>query len=213
VDNYYGVRIETALSILPDTVTFSVKSPFGASALAGRVTGGSLVITGNDAAGKPVSLSARLPVGGFLSGPGVGGSFALAGQLTGMKVGDKRTLASLEIVDYPAVAIVVVGHNVERKPDARSHRRFAVTSTRGKRVTTIELELDDGVFSQRLGPPLDIVVTRIVASAALNFSPAAAQPAAAPLPTSSPVAARPASAPTLPPVAAQPAFVPSPPSW
>ena len=159
----YGTRIETTYSILPDATTVAVTSSFGAFTLTGKVTGGKLVVTGSDATGKQVSLNAALPAGGFLSGPGIGGSVLLGDKLAGLKVGAKRTVASLEISYYPATAIVSASYAVERKPDAGGHRMFAVTTTSGQRVSTGDLELDaDGlVVKQTLGPPLNMVFARV----------------------------------------------------
>jgi hypothetical protein len=159
----YGTRIETTYSIAPDATVVSVKSSFGAFTLTGKVTAGKLVVTGSDATGKPVSLSQALPNDAFLSGPGIGGSVLLGDKLAGLKVGAKRTVASLEISYYPATAIVSASYAVERKPDASGHRVFAVTTTGGQAVSTGDLELDDAglVVSQKLGPPLDLAFTRI----------------------------------------------------
>jgi imidazolonepropionase-like amidohydrolase len=158
----YGARIETSYTILPDATTVAVKSPFGAYALSGKFTAGTLVVTGNDAAGKPVALRAPLAAGAFLSGPGIGGAIAVADRLTGMKVGDKRTLRSLEITYYPKVEITAAEHDVERKPDASGRRVFAVTTRSRAQVTTGTLELDDsGVSSYTLTAPLDVVFTRL----------------------------------------------------
>jgi imidazolonepropionase-like amidohydrolase len=159
----YGTRIETSYSIGPDATTVSVKSSFGAFTLSGKLTAGKLVVTGSDATGKPVSLSAPLPAGGFLSGPGLGGSVLLGDKLAGVKVGGKRTVASLEISYYPATTIVSASYAVERKPDANGHRVFSVTTTAGKDVATGDLELDAAglVVAQTLGPPLNQVFSRL----------------------------------------------------
>jgi len=158
----YGGRIQTSYRIGPEAATVGVKSPFGAFQLAGKVTVGKLVVTGSDATGKPVSLTSPLPAGAFLSGPGMGGSIMLAEKLAGMKVGDKRALASLEIGYFPATAIVATTYDVERKPDASGHRVFAVTTKIDKTVATGDLELDgDGfVVSRKVSAPFEVVTTR-----------------------------------------------------
>jgi len=158
----YGGRIQTSYRIGPEAATVDVKSPFGAFQLAGKVTAGKLVVTGSDATGKPVSLTAPLPAGAFLSDPGIGGSIMLAEKLAGMKVGDKRALASLEIGTFPATAIVATTYDVERQPDANGHRVFAVTTKVDKNVATGALELDgDGfVVSRKVGGPFEVVITR-----------------------------------------------------
>jgi len=86
----------------------------------------------------------------------------LAEKLAGMKVGDKRALASLEIGYFPATAIVATGYDVERKPDANGHRVFAVTTKIDKTVATGDLELDgDGfVVSRKVSAPFELVSTR-----------------------------------------------------
>ena len=80
----------------------------------------------------------------------------LAEQLAGMKVGDKRTLVSLEIGYFPATEIVVTGYYVERKPDTNGHRVFAVATKSGKDATASDLELDgDGfVVSRKVSAPI-----------------------------------------------------------
>jgi hypothetical protein len=155
-------RIETSYKIGADTTTLDVKSPFGTLALSGKVAAGKLVVTGTDGKGQPVSLAQRLPAGAFLSGPGIGGSIILAGKLTGMKVGGKRKLASLEISYFPATAIAMASYEVERKPDAGGHRVFAVTTRVGSDTATGDLVVDDQGFvvAQQLGPPMNLTVTR-----------------------------------------------------
>jgi hypothetical protein len=158
-----GGRIETSYTVVPDGATVAVKSPFGALQLSGKVTSGALVVTGTDATGKPVSLSAPVPAGAFLAAPGIGGPILMADKLAGMKVGDRRALASLEISSYPKVAIGAAGYDVERKPDADGHRVFAVTATIDKTVSNSELVLDaDGsvVRLRSSSPMFEIVYTR-----------------------------------------------------
>jgi len=158
----FAGRIETTYKIGPDTATMAVKSPFGSIQLSGTVAGGNLVATGTDRTGKQLSLSEPMPAGGFLSGPGMGGSIMLAEKLAGMKVGDKRQLVSLELAYFPATTIAKVSYDVERKPDANGHRVFAVASKQGMGVVTGELVVDQAGFvvSQTLGPPLDLTFTR-----------------------------------------------------
>jgi imidazolonepropionase-like amidohydrolase len=155
-------RVETSYRIGPDTAMLDVKSPAGTLALSGKVAGGKLLVTGTDGKGQPVSLTQRLPAGAFLSGPGIGGSIMLAGKLTGMKVGGKRKLASLEIMYFPATAIATAKYEVERKPDADGHRVYAVTTRVGKDAATGDLVVDDQGFvvAQQLGPPMNLSFTR-----------------------------------------------------
>ena len=158
----FAGRIETSYKIGPDTTTVAVKLPFGLLQLSGTLVGGKLSVMGTDGKGKPVALSAPLPAGAFLAGPGIGGSIMLAEKLAGMKVGDKRVLASLEIRYFPATEVVAASYDVERKPDVNGHQVFAVTTKLGRDVTTGELVLDgDGfVVAQKLNAPFELQLTR-----------------------------------------------------
>jgi imidazolonepropionase-like amidohydrolase len=157
-----GGRYQTSYKIGTDTTSLAVKSPSGDLQLSGKVTGGKLVATGTDAAGKPLSLSAPLPTGGFLSGPGVGGTIVLADKLTGMKVGDKRALAALELTYFPTTAIAASSYDIERKPDADGMRVFAVTAKAARTVEPSELFVDHDGFVVKLaiGPPMNLTFTR-----------------------------------------------------
>jgi hypothetical protein len=86
----------------------------------------------------------------------------LAGKLTGMKVGARRKLSSLEISYFPATAIAVASYDVERKPDAGGHRVYAVTTRLGNDTATGDLVVDDQGFvvAQQLGPPMNLTFTR-----------------------------------------------------
>lgn len=130
--------------------------------LTGTLTAGALVVTGTDLAGQPVSLRARAPAGAFLSGPGIGGALPLVDRLAGMKPGTRRTLTSLELGYYPAIAIIEARHEVERRPDVGGHRVFAVTTTRSGATVTSELVVDrDGFIVTRTdGAPVDTTSTR-----------------------------------------------------
>jgi imidazolonepropionase-like amidohydrolase len=158
----FAGRIVTSYKIGPDTTTLAMTSPFGSLQLAGQVTGGKLVATGTDRSGKPLSLSEPVPAGAFLSGAGIGSAIVLAEKLAGMKVGDKRQLASLELAYFPVASIAQVRYDVERKPDANGHRVFAIATTMGRNVASGELVVDDGGFvvSQTFGPPLNLTFTR-----------------------------------------------------
>jgi hypothetical protein len=155
-------RVEASYKIGPDTTTLDVKSSSGALALSGKLARGKLVVTGTDGKGQPVALTEQLPTGAFLSAPGIGGSIVLASKLTGMKVGARRKLASLEISFFPEPAIAAASYDVERKPDADGHRVFAVTTRMGKDTATGDLVVDDQGFvvAQQLGPPMNLTFTR-----------------------------------------------------
>ncbi|HEU4729589.1 MAG TPA: amidohydrolase family protein, partial [Kofleriaceae bacterium] len=150
----FDSQAEASYKLGPDTVSVASTYHTMTLALAGKIAAGKLVVTGNDLSGKPVSLSAPVPAGAFLSIPGIGGAIQLAQKLAGMKPGAHRTLTSLEI-GYPAIAIVTTRHEVERKPDAGGHRVFAVKATRGGASLTGELVVDDAGFvvAQTLGAP------------------------------------------------------------
>jgi hypothetical protein len=158
----FGGRFQVSYKVAPGSTTLAVKSPAGALQLSGNVTGGKLVVTGTDAAGKPVSLSAPLPAGGFLSGPGVGGTILLADKLTGMKVGDKRALASLELTYFPTIAIATTTYDIERKPDVAGQRVFAIAGKVNNHPETAEIVVDrDGfVVKHAIGAPMNLTFSR-----------------------------------------------------
>jgi len=110
--------------------------------------------------GRPRSLSAPLPAGGFLIAPAMAGILQLADRLTDLRPGAKRTLAALEVTFFPAIGLAPVRYQIERKPDAAGRRIFAVTATRGTAATTSELALDArGVAQLTAGPE---VTTRLL---------------------------------------------------
>jgi len=158
----FGGRVQVSYRLAPDSTALAVKSPAGALQLSGKVTGGKLAVTGTDAAGKPLSFSAALPAGGFLSGPGVGGTIALADKLTGMKVGDHRALASLELTYFPTTGIATSTLDLERKPDADGQRVFALTGKVNGNPETAEIVIDrDGfVVKHAVGPPMNLTFSR-----------------------------------------------------
>lgn len=96
-----------------------------------------------------MALNAPVPAGAFLSAPGMGGAIQLAGRLAGMRPGSHRELTALEIGYSPAIGIATVGYQIERKPDADGHRRFAVTAARSGTTVTSELVIDDGGVARR----------------------------------------------------------------
>lgn len=158
----FAGRFETFYRIAPDGVTLGLSSPFLQLQLTGKVTGGKLVATGTGQGGKPLSLSEPLPAGAFLSGPGVGGSIALAEHLGGLATGRKATFVALNLTSFPSPAIAAITYDVERKPDASGHRVFAVTTTQGGTSFSGELVLDAAgfVISQRFGPPINLTFAR-----------------------------------------------------
>lgn len=163
VGDFGGTRVEQQYRIAPAATSVAQKTSGGAISLDARLERGVLVATGTDPSGAPLSLSQPVPAGTFLAGPGIGGSFHLADRLAGMKVGEKRTLASVELATYPRAMIQGMTHDVERKPDAGGLRVFAVTSRPPAGFAfDSELALDDrgGVVSQSFGLPLDFVYRR-----------------------------------------------------
>ena len=163
VGDFGGTRVALQYRITQTSTSVAQQTSAGAIALDAKLDHGALVATGTDPSGAPLSLSQPAPAGAFLAGPGIGGSFPLADRLAGMKVGDQRTLASVELATYPRPGIHGMTHVVERKPDAGGLRVFAVNS---KPPTGFgfdsELVLDErgGVVSQTFGPPLDFVYKR-----------------------------------------------------
>jgi len=158
----FAGRFEISYKIGPDSLALGLSSPFGSFQLAGVVTAGKLVATGTGIGGKPLSLSEPVPAGSFLSGPGLGGSIALAEKLTGMKPGTRRSFVALNLTSYPSAGIAALHYDVERKPDAGGHRVFAVTTSQGGTTVTGELVIDTAGFvvSQTLGPPINLTFTR-----------------------------------------------------
>ncbi|HZJ62526.1 MAG TPA: hypothetical protein VFD36_03320, partial [Kofleriaceae bacterium] len=100
--------------------------------------------------------------GGYLSGPGVGGTIVLADRLAGMKVGDKRTIGSLELAYYPTTAIATASYDIERKPDAGGQRVFALTGKVNGNPETAEIVVDrEGfVVKHAVTLPMSLVFTR-----------------------------------------------------
>ena len=155
-------RIELGYQIAPDATSFT--AAFGPSKLVldGKLTGGTLVVTGTDFSGKPLSLSEPLPKNAFLTGGGAGGGLILADKVAGLAVGATRTLDGLELNSLPKVGIFALHYVVERKPDAGGHRIYKVTTTLSGSASTGELVLDakGQLVSQTYGPPLDLAITR-----------------------------------------------------
>jgi imidazolonepropionase-like amidohydrolase len=158
----FGGRYVTSYKISPDAASFALASPFATVQLEGKVTGGKLVATGTGQGGKPLSLGEPVPAGGFLSGPDIGGSIAMAEKLVAMKPGDKRQLVALNLTSYPAPAIATIRYDVERKPDAAGNRVFAVTTTQGGIAFSGDLVLDRAGFvvSQTFGSPINLTFAR-----------------------------------------------------
>jgi hypothetical protein len=158
----FAGRFETSYRIGPDGVTLALDSPFSKLQLTGKLAGGKLVATGTGQDGKPLSLSEPLPAGAFLSGPGVGGSVALAEHLGALGPGRKAEFVALNLTSFPSPAIAAIHYDVERKPDAAGHRVFAVTTTQGGTSFPGEIVLDSAGFlvSQHFGPPINLTFTR-----------------------------------------------------
>lgn len=153
---------ELSYRIGPAGTSLAAKIGAGTVALDGRLEQGTLVVTGTSARGAPISTSAPFPPGAFLSGFGVAGSLELVERLAGMAVGERRSLASLELSIFPRPAAAAATHEVERKPDAGGLRVYAVTKQAGPLKLTGELTVDDAgqIAAQSLGPPLDLTFRR-----------------------------------------------------
>jgi len=158
----FSGRFETSYRIAADGVALGQHSPFSQLDLTGKVTAGKLVATGTGPGGKPLSLSAPIPPGAFLSGPGIGGALVLAEHLAGLAPGAKRQLLAIELTTFPAPAVAPLRYDVERKPDAGGHRVYAVTATQGSLSVTGNLVLDAAGFvvSQTLDPPINLSFRR-----------------------------------------------------
>ena len=137
-----GTWVETTYRLAQDRATVTGLYHTMTVDLTGTLTAGTLVVTGTDLAGQPVSLRAPAPAGAFLSGPGIGGALPLVDRLAGMKPGTRRTLTSLELGYYPAIAIIEARHDVERRPDAGGHRVFGVAVTQNGSTIKQELVVD-----------------------------------------------------------------------
>lgn len=158
----FAGRVDVAYTLGPDTTEVHLTSGFGGLTMTGKVANGRLVVTGSDTRGKPIAIDRPVPPGGFLSATGAAGAVRLAERLVGMKVGDKRTGASIEAAYFPSPGTLTLTFEAERKPDAGGHQVFAITATAGKRVVTSELVVDrDGhVVRYKLGPPLGLELVR-----------------------------------------------------
>jgi imidazolonepropionase-like amidohydrolase len=158
----FGARIETSYRLGPDTAAVGLTYHTMTLDLRGKFTAGKLVVTGTDLTGRAVSLSQPVPIGAFLSAPGVGGSIRLVEQLAGMRPGSHRTLTSLALEPFPAIAIGSTRYEIERKRDRGGHRVFAVTATQRGASVTGELVVDNTGFvvAQTLGPPIATTITR-----------------------------------------------------
>ncbi|HEY0478160.1 MAG TPA: amidohydrolase family protein [Kofleriaceae bacterium] len=157
-----GTAVETAYQLGRDTAAVTGVYHTMTVSLAGKLAAGTLVVTGTDLTGTPVSLRAPVPAGTFLTGPGIGGMLPLVDRLAGMPAGTRRTVASLELGYFPTIAIVPARHEVERRPDAGGHQVFRVTTTRSGDTVTSELVVDgDGLIVARTdGAPVDTRITR-----------------------------------------------------
>jgi imidazolonepropionase-like amidohydrolase len=152
-----GNRTETSYRLGRDTATVTSTYHTMTLEITGKLTAGKLVVTGHDLTGQPVSLSAPVPAGAFLSVPGLGESIRLADQLAGLPPGARRTLTAVTMDHSPAIAIGTTRYDVARKPDRGGQRVFAVVST----TLTGELVVDGaGLVSATLGPPSDLTITR-----------------------------------------------------
>ena len=158
----FGTWVETSYKSGADSAAVTATYHTMRLELTGKITAGKLVVTGTDLAGKPVSLSAPVPAGVFLSAPGIGGAIQLVDRLAGMKPGSKRTLVSLALGYFPAIAIVSIRYEVARKPDRTGHWVFAFTATQSGARVTGELVADTAGFvvAQTLGPPINKSFTR-----------------------------------------------------
>ena len=158
----FTTGLDTSYQVAPATAAVAATYRTWPLAITGTLTAGALVVTGTDLRGRPVSLREPVPAGAFLSAPGIGGAFQLAAQLTGMKPGGQRTLASVELGYFPRIAIVATRYAVARRPDRDGHRVFAVAATARGATLTEELVVDAAgdVVAQTLGPPLATTITR-----------------------------------------------------
>jgi hypothetical protein len=150
-----GHLIETSYRLGKSGATVAVATRGMKLELTGAIAAARLTLTGTDLTGAAVSRQAPVPVGAFLSAPGLGGVIALSARLAGMRPGARRTLRSVEIRGTPTVAITTARHVVVRRPDAGGHRVFAVSSTRGGETVAGELVVDDDGLpvTLTLGPP------------------------------------------------------------
>lgn len=155
-------HIETTYRIAGHATRVEQKTAFGSIVLEARPAGGKLVATGKDAGGGAVELSAPLPAGAFLAGPGIGSSIELADRLAGMTVGQTRTATSLELATFPRPGIERASYTATRKPDVAAGRAFTLTLGFGPMTIASELVLDArGVpVEQSYGPPLDLTFVR-----------------------------------------------------
>jgi imidazolonepropionase-like amidohydrolase len=154
--------VDASYTLGADTVTIAATYHAQTLAVTGKRTAGTLVVTGADLTGRPVSLRAPVPAGAVLSIPGIGGAIPLVEKLAGMTPGTARTLTSVELGYFPAIAIVPGRTRVARQPDRGGRRVFAVTATQGGATVTGEIVVDaDGsIVAYTLGAPVPTSFTR-----------------------------------------------------
>ena len=150
-------RMEIAYRIAGHETSMQVKSSFGEITLAAKPEGDKLAATGKDVQGKPVTISEPLAKDMFLAGPGIGGTIEMADKLAGMKVGEKRKAASLELSFFPNPHIEKGEYNIERKPDIDGKRAFTITYGFGTMTVASTVTLDDKGLPLRqvFGSPID----------------------------------------------------------
>jgi imidazolonepropionase-like amidohydrolase len=155
-------RMEIAYRIAGQETSMSVKSSLGTIALAAKPEGGKLAATGTDVQGKPITTSEPITKDTFLAGPGIGGTIEMADKMSGMKVGEKRKAASLELAFFPNPHIEKGTYEIERKPDIDGKRAFTITYGFGSMTVASTLTLDDKGLPLRqvFGSPLDQTFVR-----------------------------------------------------
>ena len=158
----WGGHFEISYMVTSDATTFFLNGPSGSFQLAGKLVDGVFRVTGNDTAGNPVSLSARLAENGFLSAPGIGAMIMLLDSARELKVGDTKQLTSLQIAGTPTAKIVSARYDVERKPDVDGRQVFAVAIEAGRFRQKNELVLDgDGfILKETESAPSNVTNTR-----------------------------------------------------
>jgi len=152
-------HIESTYRIAGLTTKVEQKSAFGSIVIEAKPDGKKLVAAGT-VAGTKIDLSADIPAGAFLSGPGIGGVIELVATLA-MKPGDKRKTTSLEIATFPSTSLQKGDYDVERKPDVDGKQKYVGTVAFGNMSASLDLLVENGIpVEATFGQPFGIKYVR-----------------------------------------------------
>jgi imidazolonepropionase-like amidohydrolase len=147
-------HIETTYRIAGLTTKVEQKTAFGSTAIEAKANGKKLVGTGT-ASGQKVDLSADIPTGAFISGPGIGAVIELLATIT-LKPKEKGKAFSLVISTFPRATLEKADYEIERADDVDGKQKYVVMVTFGNMHISLDLLVDNGIpieatFGQPLG--------------------------------------------------------------